>query len=103
MSSPVGRTKDGKTILRVHVQPRSARNCCRGIHADALKVAITAPPVDGKANQEVVDYLAELLDVRRRDIELVSGATSRKKVFWVTTLSSATVLEKIDAALQTEW
>lgn len=64
----------------VRVQPRSARNEIVGLHGDALKVRLSAPPVDGAANVALVDLLAEALGVPRRCVRIVSGATSRGKV-----------------------
>ncbi len=70
---------DGSLALTIHVQPRSSRTCLCGIHGNALKMTITAPPVEGKANKEVVAFLAALLKIPRKDITIVSGAQSRTK------------------------
>jgi uncharacterized protein (TIGR00251 family) len=64
----------------VRVQPRAARSEIAGLHGDALKVRLSAPPVDGAANVALVDLLAEALGVPRRCVRIVSGATSRGKV-----------------------
>lgn len=66
-------------LLRLHIQP-GARQCgCVGVHGDALKIRISAPPADGKANQELLDWLRQQLNVSARAIELVSGQSSRQK------------------------
>lgn len=75
--------RDGSVLIRVYVQPKASRNSIIGIHDDALKIAVTSPPVDGKANQAVAGYLAKVLGVAKRDINLSSGQTSRRKVFQV--------------------
>jgi len=77
----VGRTKDGRATLRVHIQPRSSKNRWCGWHGDCVKLAVTAPPVDGKANKAVANFLAELFGVERGSVELISGQHSRSKVF----------------------
>ena len=66
--------------VRVHVQPRASRSEVVGVHGAALKVRLSAPPVDGAANDALVELLAGLLGVARRDVSIVHGATSREKV-----------------------
>jgi hypothetical protein len=66
-------------VIRVQVQPRAARNAVAGLHGGALKIRLQAPPVDGAANRMCTDFLAELLDVPRRSVELVTGRTGRAK------------------------
>ena len=73
---------DGRTTLQLtlHVQPGAARTEVSGTHGDALKVRLAAPPVDGKANAELLRFLAEAFGVPRRNVTLVRGETSRAKV-----------------------
>jgi len=71
-------TADG-VILSLKVQPRSSKNQLVGCHDGVLKVKLTAPPVDGSANTCCCEFLAKLLRVPVRDIEIVAGATSRHK------------------------
>lgn len=68
-------------IIRLHVQPRASRNAFAGEHGDALKVHITAPPVDGKANAHLTRFLAREFGVARGAVELLAGETSRRKTF----------------------
>lgn len=70
---------DGGLILTVHVQPGAAHTGIAGIHGDALKVRLRAPPVDGRANEALLGYLGEALGLPRRNLDLVSGQTSRRK------------------------
>ena len=69
----------GSVIVRVHVVPNAARTQTDGLHDGALKVRLHAPPVDGKANEALVRWLAATLKVGRADVELVRGHTSRRK------------------------
>ena len=70
------------TSLRfnVHVQPRASRSEIVGLHSDALKVRLAAPPVDGAANDALVELLADALGIARGAVRVVSGPTSRGKV-----------------------
>ena len=74
------READGWTTFAVRVQPGAKRDGIVGIYGDALKVAVSAPAADGKANAALVEVLAQEFEVRRSDVEIVSGATSRSKV-----------------------
>jgi uncharacterized protein (TIGR00251 family) len=82
-------TQGAQFALRV--QPRASRNAIAGVMGDAVKLAITAPPVDGKANQAVVEYLAELFDVAKSNIVIVSGESGRNKLIAVRGLSAEQV------------
>src|SRR6476659_7679578 len=66
-------------VLRVLVAPRSSSNKVLGLHDGMLKVALTAPPVDGAANKALVGFLAKVLGVSKSSVTLVAGETSRKK------------------------
>ncbi|MEP6573537.1 MAG: DUF167 domain-containing protein [Gemmatimonadota bacterium] len=71
----------GKGVkLRVLVQPRASITELAGLHGDALKIRLAAPPVDGEANEELIRFLAKTLGVRRADVSIVSGSSSRRKV-----------------------
>ncbi len=78
---------DGSLYLSIHVQPRASRRAITGIHDGALKIAITAPPVEGKANKEVVAFLADFFKIPKREISIVSGLQSRKKRCRISLLS----------------
>jgi hypothetical protein len=80
--------------LSVRVTPRAKRNTVTKMEDGSLKVYVTAPPEDGRANEAVVEAIAEWLGVKRRQIEIVTGATSRNKVVRLTGVSQ----EQIDAA-----
>jgi uncharacterized protein (TIGR00251 family) len=81
---------DGCT-LSVRLHPGARKNGVTGIHADALKIALTAPPVDGKANEALIAFLAEALHLPRARVSLVAGVTSRTKTIRITGKSAAEV------------
>ena len=72
-------TSNGELLLTVHVQPGAKTTSCAGIHGDALKIRLQAPPVDGKANQALIAWLAQTLNCPQNHIELIRGQTSRRK------------------------
>ncbi len=67
-------------VLRVFVAPRSSSNKVLGLHDGMMKVALTAPPVEGAANKALVAFLAKMLGVSKSSVMLVAGETSRKKI-----------------------
>ena len=71
-------------VLRVFVAPRSSSNKVLGVHDGMVKVALTAPPVEGAANKALVAFLAKLLGVSKTSVTIVAGETSRKKSVSVT-------------------
>jgi len=71
--------KKGDLFFRIFVQPKSSKNMVTGIHGDALKVKITAPPVDGAANAMCIKFFSKFLGVSKSSIEIVSGQTGRNK------------------------
>lgn len=76
--------------LTVHVQPGASRSEVAGTHGDAIKLRLAAPPVDGKANEALLRFLADRLGVPRRSVSLVRGAASRAKVIEVSGVDVAT-------------
>jgi uncharacterized protein (TIGR00251 family) len=90
----INETAAGVTFA-IKVQPRAKRNAIVGELGDALKVALTAPPVDGKANEACVEFFAEVLRVPRSAVMIASGQTSRNKVIRVVGISVALVRERL--------
>jgi hypothetical protein len=86
---------DGHVVLSVHVQPGAKRTGVVGAHGEAVKVRVTAPPEDGKANQAVAELLATTFGVRKGDVELLSGASSRQKRFRITGLAPDDVTARL--------
>ncbi len=93
--SPTG---DG-VILDVVVQPRAARTGVAGIHDGALRLRVTAAPVDGAANMAVTRLLADLLDVPRGRIEIVGGQSSRRKRVQIGGISVDRVRASLSASI----
>ncbi len=79
---------DGCTV-NVRVHPGARKNGVSGVHAGAVKISLTTPPVDGRANEALIAFVAELLGVPRARVSLVSGMTSRTKVLRITGKSAA--------------
>ena len=66
-------------VLDLHVQPGAKATEAAGRHGDRVKIRLAAPPVDGAANDELVRFVADAFGVPKRNVEIVSGATSRQK------------------------
>lgn len=92
-------TAHGATFA-VRVQPRASRNAVQGEMGDALKIALTTPPVEGRANEACIEFLAKLLNVPRSSITIVAGETSRNKVIRVAGMSAAKVCERLQLELR---
>jgi uncharacterized protein len=91
---PIHDTALGATFA-MKVLPRARKNAITGELGDALKVSLKAPPVDGRANQACIEFLADILQVPRSSVSIVSGATSRRKVIRVAGLSAEDVRTKL--------
>lgn len=83
-------TRDG-VIFKVTVQPKGARNEIVGLQGDALKIRLTAPPVGGAANKMCIEFLAKSLKVRKSDVEIIRGQSSRAKKIRVRSKTRRTV------------
>jgi uncharacterized protein (TIGR00251 family) len=85
----------GDAWFAVKVHPRAKKNAITGEVGDALKVSLTAPPVDGRANEACIKFFANLLKVPRSSITIASGQSGRDKVVRVAGLSAAQVRERL--------
>jgi len=88
-NSPSGAT------FAVIVHPRAKKNAITGEVGNALKLALTAPPVDGKANEACIEFFAKLLNLPRSSVTIASGQTSRNKVIRVLGLTAQQVRNRI--------
>jgi uncharacterized protein (TIGR00251 family) len=94
------RDNDNGATFAVRVQPRAHKNAVTGEMGEAMKIALTAPPVEGKANDACVAFLAELLNVPRGSVTIISGHSSRNKVIRVAGRTAADIEQRFRAALR---
>lgn len=90
---------DGTVLIRVYVQPKASRSRLVGLHDGCLKVSVAAPPVDGKANKQVVKFLAGILNVPVREVTVKSGLQSRRKLVEVNVSDVNEIRSMIDTLL----
>ena len=83
-------------IVKVKIVPGSSKNKIIGVYNDSLKITITAPPVEGKANKKCIAYLAKYFDVAKSKIEIILGQTSKNKLIKIYDISKKEFLDKID-------
>jgi uncharacterized protein (TIGR00251 family) len=77
--------REGDTLsLTLHVQPGAKRTEVCGLHGEALKIRLAAPPIEGRANEALLRFIADTFDVAMRQVELKQGGQSRRKVVAVT-------------------
>ena len=79
MNIPYKKTKDG-IVIEVKVEPRSSKKGVAGVMDNVLKVKLTAPPVEGEANEQLIEVVSELTGVRKSAIRIVRGLSSKRKV-----------------------
>lgn len=96
---PINENSDGVSIA-VKVHPRAKKNAITGTVGDAFKLALTAPPVEGRANEAVIEFFAKLFRVPRSSVTITAGATSRNKVVRVEGVSVQTAQQVIGAELE---
>ncbi|MFS4458532.1 DUF167 domain-containing protein [Bdellovibrio sp. HCB2-146] len=70
----------GGVRLHLFIQPKASKNEVIGPHNGEIKIKLTSPPVDGKANEGLIEFLSDIFDIPKRDITLVKGETNRHKV-----------------------
>ncbi len=83
----------GAVRFTVYVQPRASRSEVAGVHGDAVKIRLAAPPVDGAANKELVTFLGKKLGVPKSAIRIVSGERGRRKILEVSCITVQSVRE----------
>jgi uncharacterized protein len=82
-------------VLPVRAQPGARRAGIQGERNGALKVSVTAPPEDGRANEALIDLLREVLKLKRSQVELIAGQTSRDKRFLIRGMGSEDIREQL--------
>jgi uncharacterized protein (TIGR00251 family) len=96
---PINDTPQGATFA-VKVHPRAKKNAISGELGDALKLSLTSPPIDGRANDACVEFFAKLLKVARSSVTIAAGETSRRKVVRVIGLSAAVIEQRLRSAIE---
>lgn len=81
--------------LRLRVVPNAKRSEVVGVHGEAIKVKVQAPAMDGKANEALLDFLAEKLSLPRRSVQLIAGEKSREKTIRIADLEPAEVRRRL--------
>ncbi len=95
MSAPWLRSAGSDVVLTLHIQPGAKKTEVAGLHGEALKIRLAAPPVDGKANECLIAFLAERLGVAKSHVALIAGETSRAKRVRVSDMDAGSVTAKL--------
>ena len=90
------RESDNGVSFAVRVHPRGKKNAITGELGDAVKVSLTTPPVEGRANEACIEFFAKLLKVPRGSVSIASGLTSRNKVIRVAGISAKQLRERLN-------
>lgn len=91
---------DGAVGVHIYVQPKASKSAFVGLHDGCLKLAISSPPVDNKANKAVISFLAEFFQVPQKDIRLCSGEKSRRKLLSINGITIAELRRRIAPLLR---
>jgi len=97
-TTPWSQIPEGLSLL-VYLQPQAARNHVVGLHGDAIKISLTAPPIEGRANAALVAFLSHLFKLPRSAVALESGRKSRDKRVRITTPDPITVIHQLEQYL----
>ena len=92
-------SKNG-AVLTVHVQPKASRTECVGIHGDALKIRVAAPPVDGAANEELIRFVAKKCSIPCTSVLIQSGAEGRHKWLCLKGITAESVMARMTSKSQ---
>ena len=95
MTHPIVQDTKGGAILTIQVQPKASKSECVGLHGDALRIRVAAPPIDGRANDALLAFLATQLKVPPSTLAIHSGAGGRHKRVQCATLNAAEVLSRL--------
>ena len=91
--------KEATITLKIHLQPRASRNGINGVQGDALKLRVTAPPVEGRANKALKKLLAQRLGIPPSRITIITGQRSREKLVQVSGISKAELEKALGVSL----
>jgi len=82
-------------ILTVHIQPKASRTECVGVHGNALKIRVAAPPVDGAANDELIRFVADCCMIPRTSVLIQAGLEGRHKRLWLKGVTAELVMARL--------
>jgi hypothetical protein len=88
------------TLLNVWIQPRASRSAIVGVHGDSIKIAVQAPPAEGRANEECIALLSNILSLPKRELTIKSGQQSRHKTVFIKGVAPEMVIAAIENALK---
>ena len=91
---PIHDTPYGASFA-IKVQPRAKRNAISGVVGDTLKISLSAPPLEGRANRSCTEFLAEVLDIPRSSITIAAGAATRRKMIRIAGMSAEEVRKRL--------
>jgi uncharacterized protein (TIGR00251 family) len=100
LAVPSVRSGPSGLLVGVRVNPSALRTALRGVYGDRLKVSVTAPPEDGRANQELTEALARWLELRRDSVRVAAGHGSRDKVVAITGIEEPELRNKLIGLLR---
>jgi uncharacterized protein (TIGR00251 family) len=92
----------GTVTFAIRVHPRAKKSAITGKHGDALKLSLTAPPIEGRANEAVIDFFAQLLRLPRSSITIAAGQMSRNKVVRISGITAAALEAKLEPFLASD-
>lgn len=95
MTHPIVQDTKGGAIVTIQVQPKASKSECVGLHGGALKIRVAAPPIDGRANAALLEFLAAKLNVAPSTLAIHAGAGGRRKRVLCMTLQAAEVLARL--------
>ncbi len=87
--------KSDGCFFKCWIQPRSSRNAIVGVHGDAIKIALTAPPVDGKANKELLKFLAKYFKLPKNCVQIIVGESCRNKSILISGLNKTDIIKNL--------
>lgn len=85
--------------LKIHLLPRASRDEICGLHGDALKIKVTAPPIEGRANMALQRFIAKKLNLPSSQVEIMAGQRSREKILRISGISRAAVEKALGISL----
>lgn len=87
--------RGGEVRITCRVQPRAGRSAVKGVQGGSVRIALAAPPVDGRANEELREFLSDKLDIPKSAVSIVHGDKGRDKIVACAGIDRATVLSKL--------